>query len=250
MLHILAGMTAGVHMLSLVFVAAVPDHRCLIPDVENKTTAVYNSSQAVDYIPSAASGQPDMCHYYGDNETLLSCDSWVYDTTYHTSSRAIEWDFVCSRRWMGAVAQSAYMFGVFTGAVILGSMADKFGRKTIFCVSAVLQLILGVLVALMPEYYSFLFIRYLYGIFGSAGSYITGFVLTMEMVGPSKRTICGVAFQAAFAVGVMLDALWGFLIADRQILQVVYGLHSLLLIGHWCKHSLQRRIDEEHPSQL
>jgi hypothetical protein len=27
---------------------------------------------------------------------------------------------------MGAVAQSAYMFGVFTGAVVLGSVADKY----------------------------------------------------------------------------------------------------------------------------
>jgi hypothetical protein len=27
---------------------------------------------------------------------------------------------------MGAVAQTAYMFGVFTGAVVLGTMADKY----------------------------------------------------------------------------------------------------------------------------
>lgn len=32
---------------------------------------------------------------------------------------------VCDNRWMAAVAQSAYMFGVFTGAVVLGSLADK-----------------------------------------------------------------------------------------------------------------------------
>jgi len=44
-------------------------------------------------------------------------------------------------------------------------------------ISAVLQLILGVGVAFISEYYSFLVIRFLYGIFGSAGAYITGFVL-------------------------------------------------------------------------
>jgi MFS family permease len=96
------------------------------------------------------------------------------------------------------------MLGVFTGAVTLGALADKIGRKKVFCWSATLQLILGVGVAFIPEYYSFLFVRYLYGIFGSAGSYITGFVLTMELVGPSKRTPCGVAFQAMFAGGIML----------------------------------------------
>jgi hypothetical protein len=34
----------------------------------------------------------------------------------------MEWNFVCSQRWMGAVAQSSYMFGVFIGAVTLGSI--------------------------------------------------------------------------------------------------------------------------------
>ena len=88
-------------------------------------------------------------------------------------------------------------------------------------------------VAFVPDYFTFLFVRYLYGIFGSAGSYITGFVLTMELVGPSKRTPCGVAFQAAFAGGIMLVAGWASIIKDRQMLQIVYGLHGLLLFAHW-----------------
>ena len=61
------------------------------------------------------------------------------------------------------------MLGVFTGAVYLGGLADKVGRKKVFCWSATLQLFFGVAVAFVPEYYSFLVIRYLYGIFGSAG---------------------------------------------------------------------------------
>lgn len=55
----------------------------------------------------------------------------------------------------------------------------------------------------------------------------------MELVGPSKRSSCGVTFQAMFAGGIMLVAGWGALIKDRQLLQVVYGLHSLILILHW-----------------
>lgn len=186
------------------------------------------------FIPRTASGGFDSCSLFnGTNDTSMKCDSWVYDRTYYQSSRAIEWDFVCNQRWMGAVAQSMYMFGVFVGAVTLGNAADKYGRKKIFCISAILQLILGVGVAFTTEYYSFLTMRFLYGIFGSAGSYITGFVLTMELVGPSKRSVCGITFQAAFAGGIMLVAGWGYLIKDRQLLQIIYGLHSLLLCGHW-----------------
>lgn len=232
-LHILSAVTAGLNMLSLVTVAAVPDHRCEILG-ENGSMIHRNESILAEYIPRLSNGNFDSCRLLNSttNETY-KCNSWVFDDTYYQSSRAIEWTFVCDQRWMGAVAQSMYMFGVFTGAVTLGSMADKYGRKPVFCWSAVLQLILGVGVAFSPNYYSFIIIRYIYGIFGSAGSYIPGFVLTMELVGPSKRSMCGISFQAAFAFGIMLVAAWGSFIKDRQILQIIYGCHALLLIGHF-----------------
>ena len=246
-LHILAGLTAGLHMLTLLTVAAVPNYKCVVPGlkdalgVENldwydvpaaneKLTISENSSWSQPNIPISV----DSCHYLDTSDNITKdCTTWVYDRTYFESSRGMEWNFVCSRRWMGAVAQSSYMFGVFAGAVTLGTMADKYGRKIIFCISATAQLVLGVLVAFIPEFYSFLIVRFLYGVFGSAGAYITGFVLTMELVGPSKRTICGMMFQLAFACGFMVVGGWGAVVKNRMWLQVVYGLHSGLLIGHW-----------------
>ena len=242
-LHIIAGLTAGLHMMTLTTVAAVPEYKCLLPTLDSGNVSdfraldsfsedlSFNQSLFLHTGPRAIEG--DSCSYIDEENITRSCEAWTYDTTYYKSSRGIEWNFVCSRKWMGAVAQSTYMFGVFVGAVTLGSMADKYGRKIIFYVSSVAQLILGVLVALVPEYYTFLLIRFLYGVFGSAGAYITGFVLTMELVGPSKRTICGILFQLTFATGFMLVAAWGAFIKDRMWLQIIYGLHSVLLVGHW-----------------
>ncbi|XP_060832874.1 organic cation transporter protein [Bombus pascuorum] len=234
-LHIIGALTAGLHMLTLLTVAAVPPHTCNVPrstfptESFNFTSPTWNSSIAFDDVPRVV----DTCHYLDVNNVTKECDSWTYDTEYFQSSRGMEWNFVCSQRWMGAAAQSSYMFGVFIGAVTLGSLADKYGRKIIFYVSAVAQLVFGVTVALVNKYYVFLILRFLYGIFGSAGAYITGFVLTMELVGATKRTVCGIMFQLAFAVGFMLVAVWGAVIKDRMWLQIVYGLHSALLIGHW-----------------
>lgn len=234
-LHILAAVTAGLHMLSLVTIAAVPEHRCFIDGVDtNETTALWNSTEVISRIPRKSNGDLDSCLMFsGDSNETVKCTSYVYDKTYYTDTRTTEWDLVCDNLYKGALAQTVYMLGVFTGAVVLGSLADKIGRKKVFCWSATLQLFLGVGVAFVPEYYSFLAVRYFYGIFGSAGSYITGFVLTMELVGPSKRTACGVAFQAAFALGIMLVAGWAAIIKERQLLQIVYGLHALILIAHW-----------------
>lgn len=235
-LHVLSALLAGIHMLSLVTVAAVPEHRCFIDGIDtNITHAPWNSSEILTAIPQH-NGRLDSCSMYANasysNDTV-PCQSYVYDNTYYKSSRTIDWNFVCDKRYLGAIPQTVYMLGVFTGAVVLGGLADKIGRKKVFCWSAVGQLVCGVLVAFIPEYYTFLIVRFIYGIFGSAGSYIPGFVLTMELVGASKRTVCGVAFQAVFAFGVMLVAAWGAIIPDRMWLQVCYGAHSLLLIGHF-----------------
>lgn len=132
---------------------------------------------------------------------------------------------------MGASAQTAYMFGVLVGSLLLGRLSDKYGRKTIFILAGVLQLLFGVVVAFTTDYYSFIVVRFLYGIFGS-GSYITGFVLTMEIVGATKRTVCGVMFQIMFAIGIVLLAVWGYLIDNRFLLQIVYGLHAAILLPH------------------
>ncbi|XP_067641858.1 organic cation transporter protein isoform X2 [Eurosta solidaginis] len=234
-LQVLSAITAGLHMMSLVTVAAVPEHRCFIEGYDNSSYSFtpWNSTEILNAIPRKVTGELDSCHMYDAENNTVACTSYVYDRTYYPDTRAIDWNFVCERRWLGSIMQTVFMMGVFTGAVTLGGLADKIGRKTVFCWSALLQLILGVAVAFIPEYFSFMTTRFLLGIFGSAGSYICGFVLTMELVGASKRTVCGINFQLCFAAGICLVAGWGALIKDRQLLQIIYGLHGLLFIGHW-----------------
>ncbi|KAK4879079.1 hypothetical protein RN001_007225 [Aquatica leii] len=236
MLHLVSATTASMHMLSLQTVGAVPDHRCRIPDLDVSLNTSFIPDKLEMYIPKLDAETFDSCSMYNlsanDNSTI-PCDSWVYDLTYYKSSRGIEWNFVCNQRWMGAVAQSVFMFGAFIGAVTLGSAADKYGRKPIFCWSATLQLIFGVAAAFVSEYYLFLFVQFFYGVFGSAGCFTAGFVLSMELIGPSKRTVCGICFHAAFATGIILVGVWGAVIHNRQTLQLIYGLHGIFLMVHW-----------------
>lgn len=189
-------------MLSLVTVASVPEHRCFIAGVDNSTLSQlpWNSTAILDAIPLKPSGELDSCHMYNasaGDQSQIPCEKYVYDTTYYKTSRTIDWDFVCDRRWMGAIIQTVFMLGTFTGAVTLGGLADKVGRKTVFCWSALLQLFVGVGVAFIPEYFSVMVARFILGIVGSAGAYICGFVLTMELVGATKRTVCGITFQVS-----------------------------------------------------
>lgn len=207
--------------------------RCWVDGVDtNETEADWNSTEVLMAIPLTTSGSLHSCLLYNDHNETELCSKWVYDKTYHPSSRAVEWSLVCSRRWMGALAQSVFMFGVFAGAITLGGLSDKLGRKKVFIWSAIAQLILGISVAFTADYWLFLVIRFFYGVFGAAGSYISAFVLTMEIVGTKWRTICGITFQIGFSMGIVLVGAWGAIIPNRFLLQVVYGLHGTLLIPH------------------
>ncbi|CAK1555140.1 unnamed protein product [Leptosia nina] len=200
-------------------------------DIEG-SVAHWNSTGVIEAIPITETGKLHKCLIYTENNTTSGCSKWVFDTTYRESSRGMQWNLVCEDTWKGALVQTFYMLGVFAGAIILGRLADKVGRKTVFCWSALLQLLLGVIVAFVPDYWPYMVFTFFYGMFGSAGAFIPAFVLTMEIVGPSKRTKCSVVFHCCFSAGMICVAVWGSLVDDKTVLQIVYGLHSCILIPH------------------
>lgn len=55
----------------------------------------------------------------------------------------------------------------------------------------------------------------------------------MELIGSSKRTMCGIGFSVVFGFGVMLVAMYASFIPSPSILQLVYALHALTIIGHY-----------------
>ena len=83
-------------MLSLVTVAAVPEHRCFIDGYDNSSISYvpWNSTEILAAIPLKETGELDSCHMYGANQTIVPCESYVYDRTYYETSRTIDWNFV------------------------------------------------------------------------------------------------------------------------------------------------------------
>ncbi|KAK4879081.1 hypothetical protein RN001_007227 [Aquatica leii] len=96
-LHSIAAITASIHMISLQTVAAVPDHRCKIPDLDASVNSNFVVAALEAYVPKVETDKFDSCNMYNltanDNSTI-PCDSWVYDLTYYKSSRGMEWNFV------------------------------------------------------------------------------------------------------------------------------------------------------------
>lgn len=68
------------------------------------------------------------------------------------------------------------MIGVMVGSMIFGALSDRFGRKPIFFLSLVIQLIGGILVAVSPEYISYVTFRLILGS-TTSGVFLVAYVI-------------------------------------------------------------------------
>lgn len=61
--------------------------------------------------------------------------------------------------------------------ILISNLYFRFGRKMVFCWSALFQLLISTGIVFINYYPLFLVGLYFYGIVGSAGAFVTGFVL-------------------------------------------------------------------------
>lgn len=74
-----------------------------------------------------------------------------------------------------------FMLGVMIGSFVFGSLSDKYGRRPIFFITLVLQVVSGILVAVAPEYITHVVARIL------LGSSLTGEFLVIYVLGKLKK---------------------------------------------------------------
>ena len=135
----LIGMSAGIVSFYYVFAAATPDHRCRLPDEIWPNDTLYSPVNRVHdelvarYVATAPQRNKwNTCTYYPSgnrNETAVECPyGWVYDRSTFGYTFTEEANFVCEREarksWLATLMQC----GGFS-LLIIGSLADRYGRK-------------------------------------------------------------------------------------------------------------------------
>lgn len=134
-------MSAGIIYFYYVFAAAEPNHRCRLPENiwpnDNHYSAINQTHQNYldQYIPKSNDGSIwEKCVRYngeGINRSLVNCsDGWVYDRSIFGYTFTEEANFVCrnesQKSWLATFMQC----GGFS-LLIIGTLADKYGRKRI-----------------------------------------------------------------------------------------------------------------------
>uniref|UniRef100_A0A8C6SW78 Solute carrier family 22 member 16 n=1 Tax=Neogobius melanostomus TaxID=47308 RepID=A0A8C6SW78_9GOBI len=238
--------SCGIHYLASVFLVETPNFVCSTPD--NITEILFGNlttSSFEDILPKFNGKMPlvvrtdqgeqwelgrcqrslrvnpvDFTYEFNGNKTVVLCDHFIYDHSEILSSIVTDWDLVCEKEWLAKLCQPSFMLGVLIGAVVFGDLADRIGRVKIMMFTSLCQFGLGVAVAFSPNYYVFVVLRFILAMV-SSGYLVVVFVYVTEFTGIKWRTWTSMHVHAAFAVGVMVVALVGYLVREWWIYQII-----------------------------
>lgn len=172
-----------------------------------------------------------ICSTSKNNQTCpldeTTCGSIRYTSTF--SSIASEWDLICDNAYKVDLTQSVFMIGVLIGGLLLGMFSDKYGRRLGWCISYILMVLGGLITSFSTSLNMFLVTRLVAGI-GTGGALLTGFVLVMELIGPSYRGIMGALSSCFFTFGQMLLPVFAYFLDDWRKLSFILSLVGAIFI--------------------
>ncbi|KAM3602369.1 uncharacterized protein V6R79_002793 [Siganus canaliculatus] len=219
------------HMLVSVFTGAVPPHLC---------RSAGPPASANFSLLSVPDGRPDLSctaplNYsgaasLGDEPPSGSCKGgWEYSTETFQSTIVTEWDLVCDDASVNNLGSSIYMFGLLVGALLFGTLADKYGRRIIILVGLAIQAVFGVGAAFAPNFYVYTALRFLVGT-SVSGVIMNAFVLGTEWTGSKQRMLAGIITDYFFGFGYILLAGVAYFIRDWRKLQLAISAPGFLFI--------------------
>ncbi|GFG37619.1 hypothetical protein Cfor_12698, partial [Coptotermes formosanus] len=219
----LPAILCALHKLAGVFLQANVKHRCKLPfEYDNATYSLPEINMTIPWDSKS--------------ESWSSCARLDVNFTSEYFSAGIpankSFNLVCDDAHFRAMADSLFMVGALLGSIIFGDLSDRFGRRPIFFLSLVLQVVFGVAAAVAPEYYTFMVCRLVIGS-TTSGVFLVAYVIAMEMVGPSKRLYAGVVCQFFFTTGYILTAAFAYFIKDWRILQAALSAPGIIFLCYW-----------------
>ncbi|XP_076468404.1 uncharacterized protein LOC143299160 [Babylonia areolata] len=257
----------GIQLLSSVFIMAVVSHRCAIPGLANDTWTIQNEGHALLVnltIPPGVSQPYSGCLIWLDgwNRTQLhgsgssdvdvdhqengkeeeaggstgnyttTCDRYVYDTSTYESSISMDLDLVCGRSMYRSHAQMMIMLGCLVGSQMAGLISDTWGRKLPMMILMVVNVVSMFCLTFVRHYSVLLLVVFLVGM-SAMGAMCPGFMIGLEVMGPSKRIWLGLMSGVSFSFGMLLLSFLAYFIRDWTTLQLVCSAFTLPYLAYW-----------------
>ncbi|XP_063341282.1 solute carrier family 22 member 6 [Pelmatolapia mariae] len=262
------------HNLLQNFVAVVPSHYCSAHS--NLSQSQLSPEEALRItVPQDHRGKPHRCqryvvpqwHLLDKNGTsnlrkkgnsvddldadLQGCiDGWTYNMTDRSSTIISDWHLVCDLHSLKQMGQTIYMGGVLVGAVLFGTLADKYGRRILLLMSYLLMAVFGTCAAFSPSFPLFSFFRFGCGM-ALSGIALNSLSLIVEWIPTRVRTVVGTITGYCYTLGQLILALMAYYIRDWRWLTLAVSLpfYVFFLYAWWFHESARWLALKNKPDQ-
>ncbi|CAF3329897.1 unnamed protein product [Rotaria socialis] len=229
-------MSAAAITFYYVFAAAGIDHRCRLPENvwpnDNQYHPINETHELLinRYIPKTTSGTKwQQCARYSTgntDDTLVTCpNGWAYDRSVFGYTFTEEANLVCGSEPKKSLLATLMQCGCFP-LLIIGSLADKFGRKKIITLVTIILflacLITQAMIQWVPMSIDIKFGLLLLNQFASGVNvvaYSLAFVLMLELTSSAHTNLAGNLALISFTTGEGFVTLFAYLAKDWQILK-------------------------------
>ncbi|XP_012900127.1 solute carrier family 22 member 12 isoform X2 [Mustela putorius furo] len=224
------------------FSAAVPNHRCWVPLLDNSTAqasvpgALGPKDLLTISIPPGPNHEPHQCRRFRQPQWQLldpnatatnwsqvatepCVDGWVYDRSTFTSTIVAKWDLVCDSHALKPMAQSLYLSGILVGAAVCGHISDRFGRRLVLTWNYLQMAVSGTAAAFAPTFPVYCLLRFL-AAFGVAGVMMNTSTLLMEWTSARARALMMTLNTLGFSFGHVLMGGVAYGVRDWALLQL------------------------------
>ncbi|EFX84970.1 hypothetical protein DAPPUDRAFT_99384 [Daphnia pulex] len=241
----------GFAAFNQVFMDRVPDAWCKIPELMSAEWSPENRKTVS--IPKLGSTYSQCLKYdvnytdivwesgvgsnlTGNESTVTFCtDGWEYDVEQVSSSIVIDFDLVCSKSLYPTIGLSALNVGGLVGVLLFGYLNDRIGRKKNYFLCLTIEIVFGCATAFSPNVYWYIVFRFFVGLTIPAILHIP-FVICLEVVAPSKRTLVSFYSNMFYVVGLMgfsglayATPQWQLIALTTSLPFVVYFLYIFFL---------------------
>ncbi|XP_046396902.1 beta-alanine transporter [Ischnura elegans] len=157
---------------------------------------------------------------------------WSFDDSEYSSTVVIEWEMVCDHDFQPTLALVLLGVGGLIGSYIFGYIQDTLGRRPAFFIYLFINCLFGIATAFAQDFTTWTVFRFGVG-FTVPAILGTPYVLAIEMVGPTKRTMCSIFSNIAYSLALVALAAVVYYVRDWRHLSLATSVPFLTFFLWW-----------------